>query len=403
MAWTDDATLLVYFGFGSGVFAASPSFTDVASDVRSVTITRGRSSTLAFDTPGVASIVLDNSGGEYDPNNSTATHAGNLELGTPVKIVARVPAAPLNPEYEVFYGYVTRWPLQFTEPNESVAVVEAMDGIAFLSSYHYDEQAFSQQDTDARIDDILDDVGWPAAARNLSSGVSIVGAETFTGSALQAIQQATEAEQGRFFVARDGDATFYNRVHWSAAVKSEDWGGSGGRPYADIRVDYDADYLLNQAAVTGGTGDTQVRTDTTSIAQYGPFGQIGTINNPSILNEAYALNVAQWLVAKNKDVRVRVSELTYYPEVVKDATATAFNNLIDQELGQIGNVEYTPPTGDDIDQDVRYEQIRHEIEPMLWKTTLMCHPVSTIEDNQFWVLGTGELGDTTGATNTRLA
>jgi hypothetical protein len=44
MTWSSVVTLLVEFGFGSGPLATTPSFTDVVSDVRGMTITRGRSS-----------------------------------------------------------------------------------------------------------------------------------------------------------------------------------------------------------------------------------------------------------------------------------------------------------------------------------------------------------------------
>lgn len=382
--WVDDVTLIVEFGFGSGPFAASPTWTNIVTDTRAVDINRGRSSVQSTFSAGTATIVLDNSGGEYDPNNSTATHAGDLNIGTPVRIRATHSVTT----YTLFYGHVSNWPLTFQQPNESRVFIEVIESAALLRTYHLEAQAYSLESTDTRIGNILDDVGWPAARRNLDTGLADCAAETYTGNAKSLVDAAVEAEQGLFFVARTGNATLFNRIQYSSASAVATF-GPVNLHYMNPQFTYDDDTLINRSTVTPADGDTQSATDATSISTYGPAGEdLGTFTNDSLPNGAAALNVAEWLVGKHKDIAVRIREFTVTPQV---DPSNLWPQVLSLDLGAVVNVKYSPPAGDDLDQDVRIEQVRHEIRPGAWTTVYGCYPLSTFETNDYWVLDTSDL------------
>lgn len=391
MPWPDNVTLNVRIGFGSGPLATSPTWTNVTADVRAVTLTRGRSATRRPFDPGTGTIVLDNTAGTYDPNNTASTHAGNLKLGTPISIQAVHSATT----YDLFYGFVSRWPLLFDKPSESTVPIEITEAHAIARRTKLTAVTYTEQTTDERIAAILDDVAWPAAWRSLDAGtIDKVAAQTYTGDAGRLIDDTVDAEQGYFWLTGDGTATFTHRIGYENATAAATFGASG-HDYSAPTFVYDDDQLVNDAAVTGADDNTQTATDTTSITDHGrSTSQNSTISSDTIHSAPYALNVAEWLVGVNKDIDVRITSFTIYP----DKAATLWPQALGRELGDVVNVEYTPPAGDTLDQDVRIESIRHEIRPAHWQTTYGCATLATFETQTYWTLGTDLLG-----TGTRLA
>ena len=128
MVWSSTVNLDIDLGFGSGPLAASPTWSDVSTDVRGLTITRGRSSVHQTFDAGSISVDFDNSGGEYDPNNSSATHYPNLTLGTPIRVQATYSVTT----YNLFRGSMSAWPLSYPSAGkDSVASLgPSLSGIA---------------------------------------------------------------------------------------------------------------------------------------------------------------------------------------------------------------------------------------------------------------------------------
>ncbi len=396
--WVDNVTLQVFLGFGSGPLASSPTYTNVSADVKALTTYRGRRSTRRTFDPGSATIVLKNASGDYDPNNSTSPYAGDLNFGTPVRIRAVYNLT----DYDVFYGHVSRWPIRYDQPNDSTVELEVTEGLALIRNYHLEDYIAAEESSDTRIDNILDEVGWPAARRDLDAGVSLVAAQTYTGPAGDLIDEAVQAEQGDFYIAANGGAKFLNRVNFSGAGATTTFGGVSGYHYANPVFSYDDDSLTNQAAVTPADDDTQESSDATSIADHGVGSpSLGTFTNASLINGAYALNVAEWLVAKHKDIRVRIDSFDVFPEM--DHT-NLYPTVLSKDIGSVFQLFYTPPAGDDIDQECKVESVQHEIRPGYWRTTFGVYPLADIETNHYFTVGTAELGDgPTLSTSSRIA
>jgi hypothetical protein len=385
VSWSADVALKVDFGFGSGPLVASPTFVDVAAAVRGLTIDRGRSSVRSSFDAGSCVVILDNVDGEFDPNNSQSTYAGNMKIGVPVRIRATYNTVT----YPLFYGHVTRWPLSYPVPGkDAVATVEVTENLAVLNSTLL-TQTYAEESTDERVDSVLDDAGWPAAARDLDVGSSPVAGLDFQGAALDAIREAEAAEQGEFFIAKNGDATFLNRTVFSVATSQATF-GPANLSYKSVGLVYDDDFLINHAMITAGNDDTGSATDATSISDHGEHFYSQTIE--ALLGEPYAINVAEWIVGKNKDMGVRVTGFTISPG---SAPVSLWPEVLDRELRDLVTVNVDPPgAGDSLSQIVAVEGIQHSITPGLWETVYTCHPLSDFETDDYWILGTSDDLDT---------
>ena len=384
MSWHSDVDLDLDIGFGSGPLAASPTWTDVSTDIRSMTINRGRSSISQSFPAGTMTVTLDNRDGDYDPNNSSSPHSPNLKLGTPV----RVQATYNMTTYDLFYGHISRWPLNYPmSGKDAIAVIECTENLGLLRSGRLLAQSYSVELTGTRIGNILDDASWPAGARSIAVGSADCAAITYSGDAGQLIADTVEAEQGSFFMAKNGDATFLARTQFSGVSPVATFDPGTNLDYAEVSVLYDDDELINIAEITAASGAAQSDSDATSITEHGEHAYANT--NDSVFDANSAFNVANWLVDKRKEVASRVTGLSIHPQ--EDPTSL-WPEVLDRELQDLITVKVDPPgAGTNLDQDVAIQSIQHSITPGSWVVSYVCHPVSSLETTSYWVLGTSEL------------
>lgn len=357
----------------------------MSTDVRGLTISRGRSSVQSQFSAGTATIELDNRDGDYDPNNSSSPHDPNLKLGTPVRIQATYDGTT----YDQFYGHITSWPLQYPEKGkDGVAVLECAENLAILNTTRLTAESYSQESPDTRIGNVLDDASWPAGARDLNTAdIIAVAAVTVTGQAGEAIRQAVEAEQGHFFIAKNGDATFRERSHISGLSSQATFNPGTNLDYESVVVLYDDDLLINFAEVTGTDDSTQTATDSTSVTDHGE--RSFSTSNDFILNSTEATGVAEWIVNNRKDVDVRITGLTIQP--ANDPT-NLWPEVLDRELLDLITVVVDPPgAGDSLNQKLTVEGINHNITPGLWTVSYTCHKRSGFAETGVWILGTSQL------------
>lgn len=372
-------------GFGSDALAAAPTWTDVSAFVKGFKISRGRSSLLSRFDAGVAVLTLENNDGRFDPNNTSSPYSPNVLIGVPVRITVTHNAVA----YVLFRGMVEAWPLAYDDiAATSVVQLPCVELGKILAGRELAEVVFSQQKSDARVAAVLDQVGWPAGLRNLEAGVTeVAAAAAFTGKALDHITDVADAEAGTFFVARTGDATFLNRVTYAGgAVSAATFGPAASElAFEQIVLTYDDDELYDEAVVTRTGGTPQQADDGGTV--------LATITRESdvFLTDSHALNVAEWLVEKHKEQRVRVRSLTLKPQF--DET-NMWPQILGRDLADAVTVKFTPPGGaTPLNQLAAIQAISHEVRSAAgeWVTRWTLAPLSTVETNDFWVLGTSRL------------
>lgn len=124
------AVVEIAFGASDTPYTLSPTWTDITSDVRSMSVDRGRSDDWGSFS-GSATIVLDNRERKYDPFNPSSPYNGKL---TPRRQI-RIRATYGGSTYDVFRGFVDGWPAQWQEAGkDSTVSLSCFDALQLLAS-----------------------------------------------------------------------------------------------------------------------------------------------------------------------------------------------------------------------------------------------------------------------------
>lgn len=124
-------TTIVEIAFDGSPYDVSPTWTAVTSYVRLVNTHRGRSDDFAdFDT-GTAQVVLDNRTRLFDPFYTSGTYYGKLLPRKQIRIRATSGATT----YDVWRGFITGWPVSFTEGGkDSTVTLQCFDALGLLAT-----------------------------------------------------------------------------------------------------------------------------------------------------------------------------------------------------------------------------------------------------------------------------
>lgn len=391
-SYNTDVDITIEVAFGDDVFDTSPTWVDITDDVRTFSTVRGRSRVIDQMQAGQALLTVSNSSGDYNPANTAGTHYPGVRVMNPIRIQADYDSTT----YDLFRGFVETWNAEFpSAAKDNVSVVKCIDGFRLFAMYEGDwTQSAALSGT--RVGNILTAVGWPAGWRDIDSGTHTVAAlSTEFDTALSQLHRTALVEQGLFFIAGDGDATFRDgntRIEDQASVAETFSDDGSDLKYVDAHLVYDDSQLWNQATVTRIDGEAQTSTDSTSVGDYGQRD----LHLSSTLHYAdgEAFSLAGWLVMEHGNVLVRVPELTVKPE--RDPS-NLWAPVLSLELLDRVNVEKTLP-GDDFDDDFHVEGVSHNVRMVggrSWETTFQLSPKLPHDD--WWILGTSELG-----TDTRL-
>lgn len=136
--WTLDRSDERYY-----VFSSATSWVDITSDVREISLNRGRQFELDRFEAGTASIFLDNSSGDYTPSNTAGTHYPLVKPSVPVRITA----VHNSITYYLWFGFVESWRLEFPEQVDSAVMMECVDFFKILALEQQSNDSFSSKIT----------------------------------------------------------------------------------------------------------------------------------------------------------------------------------------------------------------------------------------------------------------
>jgi hypothetical protein len=328
-------------------------FVDVTRYVRRLGVRRGRSRTLERFVAGQCEVTLDNTERLFDPIMTGGPFYGQLVPGKQIRI--RHGSDP------VFIGNTSDWDLEYTKPRDAVTIVKALDGLALFSTQSIPQQSLVTQLTGARIEKVLDDVGWPAEQRAIDSGTASVGAQVVTANtnALSYMQTVETSQNGLLFMTRDGLVRFEDTY---TGIPSGYIIGEGGIPFVDYEVVYGTEELYNKVNVeyvlSGSAGFVLTAESASSQSAYGIYEESFTT---LLAGSAAASALATQLLGRYKEpaYRVRVVRFNF-----RGVPTSAQTQLMDIELGDQATLRFRPQgLGERIERSVLIDSIEHEASP----------------------------------------
>jgi hypothetical protein len=383
-------TITVRIAFGSDAMATTPTWDDVSGDVREFGIERGRQTELDRAEPGTAKIVLNNSSGDYAPENAGGPYYPDILPGKRVNVRATYNAVT----YDIFTGFVETWRQGFAGDRDEVPIIiiEAADGLKNLRNFELNT-SYSEEASGTRVGNVLDDLGWPAADRSIDAGQSAMQASGTLSNeaAMSHLEEVQTSEIGFTFVEGDNEATFHDRhkrlkapYTTSQATYGDDPGELG---YAAVEFEHMDGEIYNDVRIEPAGGTEQTASDATSQATYG----VRTLSRDNLLmtTDNEAQDQANFLLSRYKDAVVRVRSITILPQADE---ANLYPDVLGLTLGDRITIRLNALS---VDEDFHIEGSRHDVTPGFWETTWW---VSSADAQSYWTLGVTGLGELGSAT-----
>ena len=369
---------------------------DVSNQVDGITTRRGRNAEADQFQTGTCTLRIVDQNGDFNPMNTAGPYYGLLDPMRKLQITA----THLGITYPIFSGFITGYDT-LTPQEAGVDVVyttiTAVDAFRLLQNAQITTVAGTSagQLSGARINNLLDQVAWPASMRDVDPGQTTMQADPGTQrTALAACQTVSTSEYGAFYVDATGSFVFQDRALTSSSI--------GGTPTAftdtggEIRY-FDAQWVLNdvlvynQANITRSGGSTQQTSNAASIAKY--FLHSYTQTDLLMQTDAVALEYGQAYVASRAETSVRCDALTL------DLYTENYNAGIVAALGldffDPITVTTTQPGSSSLVKTLQIFGVAMTIKPNKWQvkfTTL--EPIIDafiLDNNQYGILDTSSL------------
>ena len=383
---------LGYGALGSAQFgeADDPAlYIDVVSDVRAITINRGRSRELEQYQAGTASVVLDDRAREYDPLNLSGTYVSGgvtqVKPGRRIKIKATHPTTLT--QYSIFTGTIRDWQLGYNR-TDATTTARCSDAMTDLASANVTTTT-SAGLSGVAAGEVLGVAG--IGLISVDAGIATLQATTFSNvSALGAMQTLEASEQGSVYADEDNFIQFADRhaiLNETRSNTSQATFGTGNLPYTEIALDYSSSLIKNNVTATRTGGVVQTSTDATSVTAYGKKSY--DLGGMAVSTDVQALATAAYIVSAYKDPAVRVSSITIAPQYHADTMTQALSRQIRDRV----TVQFAPPGGGAISQELFIEGIEHSVSPQGQMSTRFTF--SSTATALGWSLGIGALDTTT--------
>jgi len=404
VAFDSNVTLTCEIAFDSDPLDSSQTFTDVSSFLRGFKISRGRASNLSQFQPGTALIQLDNSDNRFSPNQTTHffDSSNNRTKVQPLKRI-RIKAAQGGTTYTLFHGFVESFPVNYgLQGQDSTTNIKAVDVFKLLNNATLDSVGWklgtsllgqttrlafgqAQELSSVRAANILNSFGYTNQA--ISTGQLQVQTQSTTDTLLAALQAVERAENGTFFIAANGNATFRDRNFRLTNTTTPDATfGQGGSdlPYTDIVSSYDDTKIINTVLFTRTGGSQQSAVSDDSVQRFGTHSltQSGRLN----IQDSDVLSIAKQKVVENDIPQTSVRTLIFRPQ----SNISIWAKALGLDIGAFVKTNVLTPSGTTESYDLFIENIQHSVDARskTWTWKIGLSPAET----GAWILGVSKLG-----------
>jgi len=192
---------------------------DVSNVVDSIQTKRGRNAQADRFQTGTLTLRIVDQNGDFNPQNPNSPYFGLLD---PMRKVA-ISATYNSVTYPIFSGFITSY--NTTTPQNALDVVyttiTAVDAFRLAQNAQIATVAGASAGdlSGTRINQILDQIGWPASMRDVDAGLTTLQADPGTArTSLAAMETVTISEYGALYVDASGSFVFQDRQVTTASI-----------------------------------------------------------------------------------------------------------------------------------------------------------------------------------------
>jgi hypothetical protein len=342
---------------------------DVSNQVNLVQTRRGRNPLSDEFQTGQLTLRIVDQNGDFNPENPSGPY---FELLTPMRKV-QISATYSGVTYPIFSGFITSY--VNTQPKDATEV--AYTTITAVDAQRLAQNAQISTVTGAtagnlsgtRINEILDEISWPATMRDVDAGLTTLQADPGTNrTSLQALQNVALSEYGAIYVDASGSFVFQDRSVTAGSIGATPtlFADDGtGIQYANATWKLDDTLIFNKSTVTRAGGTAQVATNQASIDKY--FLHSYFLDGLLMQTDAVALDYAQAYTASRAETSIRCDavELDLYTDNYNSGIIAA----LDLDFFDPITVITTQPGGSTLNKTLQIFGVAFNITPNSWKTT----------------------------------
>jgi len=340
---------------------------DVSDQINYIQTNRGRNALADQFQTGTLTLRIVDQNGDFNPTNPSGPY---YTLLTPMKKVQITATYGAN-TYSIFSGFITSY--VNTQPKDATEVayttIQAVDAFRLAQNAQISTVtgATAGDLSGTRINQILDQIDWPATMRDIDAGLTTLQADPGTArTSLTALQTVTDSEYGAFYVDTNGEFVFQDR-----AVTAGSIGGTvttfnddgTGIPYANANWKLDDTLIFNSAQVSRSGGSPQTAINQDSIDKY--FIHSYNLQDLLMQTDAVALDYAQAYVASRAETEVRCDgiELDLYTPNYNAGILAA----LELDFFDPIQVVTTQPGGSTLDRTLQIFGVSNTITPNSFK------------------------------------
>ena len=368
---------------------------DVSDQVDSIKTVRGRNPQADQFQTGTLNLRIVDLNSDFNPQNTSSPYFGLLD---PMRKVA-ISATYNSVTYPIFSGFITSY--STTTPKDVTEVtyttITAVDAFRLAQNAQIATVAGANAGdlSGTRINQILDQIGWPTSMRDVDAGLTTLQTDPGTPrTSLAAMQTVTLSEYGALYVDASGSFVFQDRQVTTASI--------GGTPtvfndngtnisYFNAVWRLDDTLVFNAASVTRAGGTTQLAIDQPSIDKY--FTHSYNQQNLLMQTDAEALDYAQAYVASRKETSIRCDAVTL--DLYTDNYNAGIIAALDLDFFDPITITTNQPGSSTLTKTLQVFGVAMAITPNSWKTTLTTlEPIIDgfiLDSSLYGVLDTGVL------------
>lgn len=349
---------------GTNILADSAAvIVDVSDQINFIQTQRGRNPLVDQFQTGTLSLRIVDQNGDFNPTNPASPY---YSLLTPMKKV-QITATFNSVTYSLFSGFITSY--ENTQPKDATEVayttIKAVDAFRLAQNAQISTVtgAAAGDLSGTRINQILDQISWPATMRDIDAGLTTLQTDPGTQrTSLDAMTTVSDSEYGALYVNTDGEFVFQDRSVTAGSIGGTvtTFNDNGtGIPYANAIWRLDDTLVFNSATITRTGGTAQTAINQASIDKY--FIHSYNLSGLLMQTDAVALDYAQAYVASRAETSVRCDgiELDLYTPNYDNGIVAA----LDLDFFDPIRVVTTQPGGSTLDKTLQIFGVATNITP----------------------------------------